>query len=225
MENKVQKENIIDLKQFRLNKHQLNEIRKNNPWINLYDRPFIGTEEVRQFSYCKRIIFFRYILHSPMKQTYKMEFGAKKHEKLQKMANKSKDGYAQKYYNVYLTDSELGLVGLIDYFEFDGKEAYPVEIKSGNIPPEGIDNPHKYQVTAQAILIEKNFDFLVKKVRVYYSKHGKVVDYLIGIEDKLKVMNIIEQIKKLLASEKMPNPTRDKGKCIDCECRNYCLRG
>lgn len=225
MEKDVQKENLLELKQFELNGYQLSEIRSNYPIINLYDKPFIGTEEIRQFSYCKRILFFRHIIHAPMKQTYKMEFGAKKHEKLQKMANRSKEDYAQKYYNVYLTDPQLGLVGLIDYFEFDGKEAYPVEIKSGNIPPEGIDNPHKYQVTAQAILIEKNFNFLVKKVRVYYSKHNKIVDYPIGVEEKLKVMKIIDEINKLLASEKMPEPTKDKGKCIDCECRNYCLRG
>lgn len=225
MEKNVQEENLINLDQFKLNKYQLSEIRKNYPMVNLFDKPFIGTEEVRQFAYCKRILFFRYVLRAPMKPTYKMEFGAKKHERLQKIVNKSKEGYTQKYYNVYLTDPLLGLVGLIDYFEFDGKEAYPVEIKSGHILPEGIDNPHKYQVTAQAILIEKNFDFLVKKVRVYYSKHNKIVDYPIGVKDKLKVMEFTNQINKLLASEKIPETTKDKGKCIDCECRNYCLRG
>ncbi|MHA1439580.1 MAG: CRISPR-associated protein Cas4 [Promethearchaeota archaeon] len=216
---------IENLKEYCLNKHQLDEIRKNYPMVNLYESPLIGTEEVRQYCYCKRIIFFRHILHSPMKQTYKMEYGAKKHEKLQKIANKSEEKYAQKYYNIYLTDSQTGLVGLIDYFEFDGKEAYPVEIKSGNMPPEGHDNPHKYQVTAQAILIEKNFDFLVKKVRVFYSKYNKVIEYPIGIEDKLKVMNIIKKIRRLIESEKIPEPTKNKGKCIDCECKNYCLRG
>lgn len=220
--NSIDSENIKD---YILNKHQFNILRLNNPMINLYEKPIIGTEEIRQFSYCKRILFFRHIIHAPMKQSYKMEFGTKKHKMLQKISNKSKENYTQKYYNVYLTDPFLGLVGLIDYFEFNGKEAYPVEIKSGNIPLESIDNPHKHQVTAQAILIEKNFDFLVKKVRVYYSKYKKIVDYSIGIEDKLKVIEIISDIKKLLALEQIPKPTKDRGKCIDCECRNYCLRG
>ena len=211
-------------KEYLLNKHQLNKIRSNYPRINLYDKPYIGTEDIRQFAYCKRKLYFRYVIRAPMKQTYKMEYGTEEHNKFQKEVSKAKE-YVQKYYNIYLSDPQLGLVGLIDYFEFDGKEAYPIEIKSGNIPPKGLENPDKLQVTAQAILIEKNFDFLVKKVCVYYSKYKKVIDYPIRIEDKLRVMKFIEEINKMLTSEKIPNPTKNKGRCIDCECRNYCLRG
>jgi len=145
-----------DFKYLKVNDTELNEFRKRYPKFNLYEKPLIGTEEIRQFVYCKRILFFRHVLHAPMKQTYKMEYGTKKHEELEKLSKKSKDT-TNKYFNIYLTDSKLGLVGLLDYFEFDGNEAYPVEIKSGNIPPGNLDNPHKYQVTAQALLIEKNF--------------------------------------------------------------------
>lgn len=215
---------LNDIRQYKLNKYQLDDLRKNYPMIHLYDKPLIGSEEIRQFEYCKRILFFRHVVQAPMLKTYKMEQGAQKHEQLQKMASNAEE-YAQKYYNIYLTDPEIGLVGLIDYFEFDGKEAYPVEIKSGNIPPEGLENAHKCQVAAQAMLIEKNFDFLVKMVRVYYSKHDKVVDYPIGIEDRQKVLKIIVEINKMLASERIPVPTNDKGKCVDCECQKYCLRG
>lgn len=214
-----------DITDYILNKHQLSVIRANNPKVHLYEKPIIGTEEIRQFVYCKRILFFRHIIQAPMRQTYKMKYGAKKHKRLQKIANKLEEGTAQKYYNIYLTDPQLGLVGIIDYFEYDGIEAYPVEIKTGNIPPKGFDNPHKYQVTSQAILIEKNFDFLVKKGRVFYSKFNKTVDYLITIEDKLKLMQILKEIREMLSSEKIPESTNNIRKCVDCQCRNYCLRG
>ena len=52
--NSIDSENIKD---YILNKHQFNILRLNNPMINLYEKPIIGTEEIRQFSYCKRIIF------------------------------------------------------------------------------------------------------------------------------------------------------------------------
>ncbi len=211
------------LGKFRLNNRQLDDIRKLCPRVNLYNKPLIGTEEIRQFAYCKRILYFRHIVHAPMKQTYKMEEGENKHEQLQQSKNATKNT-SQKYYNIYLTDPDLGLVGLIDYFEFDGNEAYPIEIKSGNDPPKDLDNPHKYQVVAQAMLIEKNFDFLVKMVRIFYSKLDKVVDYPITIEDKLAVLKIVEEITEMLSSEQMPESTNDIGKCVDCECKNYCLR-
>lgn len=219
----MSKENNI-LKEYLLSESKLNQIRKRFPKINLYSKPLIGTEEIRQYVYCKRIIFFRYVLNAPMKRTYKMEYGMKKHEKLQKFANKNKDA-PQKYFNIYLTDPESGLVGLIDYFEFDGKEAYPVEIKTGKNPLGKINNSHKLQVAAQSILIEKNFDFLVKKVKIFYSKSQKIVEYPINIENKLQVLEIIDEIIKLIESEKIPDPTNHEGKCIDCECRNYCMRG
>lgn len=203
---------------------RLARLRKEFPKVNLYNYPFVGTEDVRQHVYCPRIIYFRHVLKAPMIKTFKMSQGEEKHEKLQGMKKDSQEKGPDKYYNVYLTDSRLGLVGLIDYFEFDGHEAYPVEIKSGRSPPQGMEDPHKYQVTAQALLIEVNFDFLVKKVRVYYSKQDKVIDYSINAEDKLKVMEIVRKIQQVIMKETIPPPTSDQGKCVDCECKLYCLR-
>ncbi|TXT64768.1 MAG: putative CRISPR-associated protein Cas4 [Promethearchaeota archaeon] len=211
------------LRKYRLGRDELNNIRRAYPNINLFEKSLIGTEEIRQYIYCKRKIFFRYVLNSPMRQTYKMQYGLEKHEELQKLSNKSHEK-TQKYFNIYLTDSEVGLVGVIDYFEYDGNEAYPIEIKSGNIPPEGMKNPDKYQVAAQALLIERNFDFLVKKVRVFYLKYEKFIEYPIGIEDKLNVLKVIKEIQEMIHSEKIPDPTSHKNKCRDCECNTYCLR-
>ncbi|MHA1375518.1 MAG: CRISPR-associated protein Cas4 [Promethearchaeota archaeon] len=214
----------ISLKKYKLNKYQLNEIRVNYPKVHLNEMALIGTEEIRQFSYCKRILFFRHIIHAPMKKSYKMEYGTEKHAHLQKYLKNSDEECLQKYFNVYLSDPDTGLVGLIDYFEFNGSEAYPVEIKTGRIPPEGLDYSHKNQIIAQAILIEKNFDFLVKKAKIYYSKSEKIVNYPLQMEDKLSVLKIIGEIRQMLIKEILPKPTIYLGKCIDCECKNYCLR-
>ena len=43
------------------------------------------------------------------------------------------------------------------------------------------------------------------------------------IEDKLAVIKFVEQITEMLASEQVPEPTGDIGKCVDCECKNFCL--
>jgi CRISPR-associated exonuclease Cas4 len=213
------------LENFSLNKYQLDEIRNRYPKVHLFDSPIIGTEEVRQFSYCKRILYFRHIIHAPMLISYKMKYGIDKHEHLQKYTKNSDEEYIQKYFNVYLNDPDIGLVGLIDYFEFNGSEAYPVEIKTGRIPPEGLENPHKNQIIAQAILIERNFDFLVKKAKIYYSGSKKVINHPIKVEDKLNVLKIIGDIREMLTNERIPAPSSDVGKCEDCECKNYCLRG
>lgn len=216
-------ESLEEYKEYRFDEAQFEKAKEDLPNLNLYVKPLIGTEQIRQFVYCKRILYFRNVLHAPMKKTYKMEYGEKKHDKLQQIANKTEET-VQKYFNVYLKDPKIGLVGLIDYFEYDGNEAFPIEIKSGNQPPDGIDNPHKLQVAAQAILIEKGFDFLVKKVRIFYSKEQEMVEYPIKIEDKLRVLRLIDEIHQMLMTEKIPEPTIHEGKCVDCECKLYCLR-
>ncbi|MBN1800682.1 MAG: CRISPR-associated protein Cas4 [Candidatus Lokiarchaeota archaeon] len=211
------------LKEYQLNRYQFQELRALYPGLNLYDQPLVGTEDVRQYAYCHRILYFRHVLRAPMLKTYKMEYGQKKHEELQKMKNSTSEEYSQKYYNVFLTDADLGLLGLIDYFEYDGNAAFPVEIKSGNVPPNGLNFSHKLQVVAQAILIEKNFDFAVTKARIYYIKDQQVVDYELAIDDKMDCIEVVRKIQKLLKSEAIPLPTEDKGKCVDCECRKYCF--
>jgi CRISPR-associated protein Cas4 len=216
-------ENQSILKEFVMNPYQLSTLRHNYPKMNLYSKPIIGTEEIRQYSYCKRKIFFRYVLNGPMRQTYKMKYGTEEHETFQKKISQSEE-YIQKYYNIYLTAPKMCLVGLIDYFIFNGIEAFPVEIKTGNIPQGSLENPDKMQVSAQAILIENNFDFLVNKVRVYYSKPDKIKDYSIYADDKIKVIKKVEEIQSMIKSENIPERTPNKNRCRDCECNKYCLR-
>ncbi len=221
MNKKNQGENNI-LKDFIMNAYQLNSIRNTSPKVHLYEQPIIGTEEVRQYSYCKRRIYFRYVLNAPKRETYKMKYGTEEHERLQKkMGNSEKD--IQKYYNIYLTLPKLGLVGLIDYFIFDGHQAFPVEIKTGNIPKGTLNNPDKMQVTAQAILLENNFDFLVNKVKIYYSKSDTMKQYSINGEDKFNVIKKVRAIQNIIISETMPEKTPIENRCRDCECKNYCL--
>ncbi len=211
------------LKEFIMNPYQLNSIRKSLPKMHLYEQPLIGTEEIRQYTYCKRKIYFRHVMKAPMRQTYKMKYGVEEHERFQKRIGESED-YIQKYYNIYLVAPKLGLVGLIDYFIFDGQEAFPVEMKTGNIPYSPLENPDKMQVSAQAILIENNFDFLVQKVRVYYSKTDTIKDYVIDSSDKLNVLKKVRGIQSMISSEKIPEGTPNENRCRDCECNKYCLR-
>ncbi|MHA1148575.1 MAG: CRISPR-associated protein Cas4 [Promethearchaeota archaeon] len=217
---------IVDsLSLYKVSAKELGELRDFYPHIHLFLMPYIGTEDIRQYKYCKRKLFFRYILNAPMKKTYKMEVGQEKHMELQLLKEKSKDKSVDKYFNIYLTDHELSLVGLIDYFEFDGDEAYPVEIKSGHIIyDKGVSSPDISQAIAQALLIERNFNFLVKKVKIAYIKEEKIVDYTISIEDKLKIIKVIREVQNMLFSEQMPPPIEFEGRCSDCECRSYCLR-
>lgn len=135
-----------------------------------------------------------------------------------------REGEFDKYYNVYLRDEELGLIGLIDYLESDGDELIPVEYKTGN-PQDGSESDyHRAQLIAQAVLVERHFHRYVRKVKIVYEKLSAPITYEIEAEDKIRILQILETIRDIIREEAIPAPTPHKAKCQDCEFWRMCLR-
>ncbi len=156
--------------------------------------------------------------------TFKMQQGAKKHDGLIRKHHYAQEGELERYYNVYLTDAALGLIGLVDYMETDGDEIVPVEYKTGH-PQDGSDSDyHRAQLIAQALLIERQFHRFVRRVKVVYEQRDDPVIYEISGEDKVRILRLLEEMRELIVSEVMPAPTPHEAKCADCEFWRVCLR-
>jgi len=203
-----------------LGKFDLNKFEIKDPII------LISAEEMRQYVYCKRIPYFRRVMHVKGFKSYKMERGEKYHDK--EIRNKYLEKPApnlERYYNIYLKDDELGLLGLLDMFEFDGNEAYPVEFKTGHPSRSSLENHHLAQVIVQALLIESEFDFLVRKAKIVYIDYNyDVIFHEITVEMKRKILRNVEMIREMVFTEKLPDITIKAGKCQDCEYFPYCRK-
>ena len=185
---------------------------------------YLTSEDMRQFVYCPRIIYFRYVMKIRLQSTYKMTRGEEIHEQEIRKKTSYKDGSFTKYYNLYIKDKELNIAAILDYLEFDGTEGIPVDIKTGHCYQNPISDHHLAQLLFQAILVERKFNLAVRKVKVVYKKDNLEHSYDISVEDKVKIFKNISKMRSIIEGEVIPSPTPTVAKCTDCEFWNYCQR-
>ena len=183
-------------------------------------------EDIRQHAYCKRIVFFRHVMGIWPIKTYKMARGEEIHETKARRHDVFIDGTTERYHNIWMQSTRLGIGALLDAFEFTGTEVYPVEIKTGHAPDDRGTTEIEYhvvQLVAQAMLLEEAFNMLVSRARVRYVDAG--VDHFIPImiDDKQALIRRLREIRETIQFEIIPPPTTQQGKCVDCEFWSYCM--
>jgi len=125
-------------------------------WEALRPRHIFTAEDIRQYAYCKRKPYFRYVLRKGFKPSVKMVRGDRVHQETCRAKRVERGGGTSRYYNVYLRSETLGLAAIIDYFEYDGKEITLVDVKTGS--SDKIPKGYYLQMAALALLVEVCLD-------------------------------------------------------------------
>ena len=175
-----------------------------------------SAEDIRQYYYCKRIIYYRYVLRARVRETYKMRKGREIHEKAM---IKNADGDVK--YGVYLISEDLGLVAVIDALIVKDGFADIIEFKFGDLDRRMRDS-HKAQLAAQAILVESLLGLRVRKIIIYNPEKEEKREVRLVNYHREMVREALKDMKRIVIEEDLPEPTEDRGKCIDCEYRVFC---
>jgi CRISPR-associated exonuclease Cas4 len=181
--------------------------------------------DLKQWFYCPRVVYWTYCLPVPKRLTYKMEHGAEQHEVLAALERRRElraYGLAngQRLFHVPLFSARLGLSGLLDLLIIteDG-QYFPVEFKetTGRIGAN-----HRYQLAGYAVLMEDVYNVEVNAGFIYRIPLKRVTMVNITAALKRKVRTALEEMRAMLDAERMPPPTAQRGKCVDCEFRRFC---
>jgi len=124
----------------------------------------------------------------------------------------------ERFFHVPLSSTKLGLSGLLDLLIVTDRY-YPVEFKE-TLGPISIN--HKAQLTGYALLVEETYETRVETGFVYRIPTHQVTVVPITASLRRKVLEDLQAINEMLKTEQMPPPTPQRGKCIDCEFRNFC---
>ncbi len=179
--------------------------------------------DIKQYVYCPRIIYFTYVCPVQKKVTRKMRYGQEAHLELDRLEKRRtfkrynfKDG--ERKFHTSLYSPRLGLGGKLDMHILAEGEIFPVEFKHSS---QGTSLNHKYQLVAYAMLLEDTYN---KPVRYGFicTDAGKVTPLEVTPNTRAFVKEILEKIRLLVSKEWMPNKAGKKGKCVDCEYRNFC---
>lgn len=120
-----------------------------------------------------------------------------------------------------LFSKKLRLKGVIDRVEVHDGHYTPVELKTGNMPREGIWPNHRIQLSSYILLLREKFR----------SEFG-FVEYLdYGVRRKVAMNPFLEQevaelvsaVHDLLESDKLPLICNNKNKCAKCALRESCF--
>ena len=90
---------------------------------------------------------------------------------------------------------------------------------------EKIDPSIELQLGVQSILVEKHLKLKVKKIRIHSTVDNKEVVEELTDGIRTRVLKTLQEMRKIIAEEEIPEPTPEEKKCRDCECWRYCLRG
>ncbi len=196
--------------------------RSENTWIT--------PSEVMEYLYCPRFIYFMHNLLIPQneEQRYKVMIGRNIHNlktKINKEYLRKKIGVKKKLIDVYLSSHIYGIRGIIDeVLTLDDGTMAPLDYKFAKFKNK-IFNTLKYQAVLYGILIEANFNISVKKGFVCFVRsNNRVIKIDITNEDKEKILNIIDEMFKIIELGYFPKRTKYRNRCIDCCYRNVCIK-
>jgi len=184
----------------------------------------IRVNDIKQYAYCPRVVFYQYCMPVEKKATWKMEQGKVAEAEIDKLEKRRKlreyrlaDG--ERRFHVWLNSGRIGLSGKIDLLIDSPEGLFPVDFKLTTGRPH---KNHVAQLCGYALLLEDCYDREVTKGFVYLIPINDAVVFDLTPERKKETRGVISEIRQMIEGEQMPAPTPVRNRCTDCEYRNYC---
>jgi CRISPR-associated exonuclease Cas4 len=184
----------------------------------------LRVNDLKQFEYCPRIVFYNTVMPVERKSTVKMERGKEIELKLDALeARRTLRRYrlaeGQRRYHVWLSSDRLGLSGRLDLLIVARDGCYPVDFKHTR------DRPHRnhvLQVGGYALLVEEVMQKPVPAAFIYIAPRNQLVRVVVTEGLKGLVRKRLDQIREMIREQFLPEPTPVRARCEECEFRNYC---
>lgn len=184
---------------------------------------FVVTD-LRQWEYCRRVVYYQYCMPLLRPATFKMELGTVRHE--EEKGREQRRGMrlygvpdGERVFDLYLEDAELRLGGKPDLVIVRDAECIPVEYKNST---RKVEKPVKMQLAAYALLLEANGYAAVQRGMVYAIPRRRVTEVALSARWRKKVRAALAEMRDAVEGERMPKPPKARGKCVDCEYRRFC---
>jgi len=180
--------------------------------------------DLKQYAYCPRVVYYHYVLPVERKVTYKMVRGKMVQEEIQRLESRRK---LKRYhldsgtrtFDVWIRSRQLGLSGKLDMLIETASDCFPVDFKWTK---GGVQRNHLLQLAGYSLLVEEHLSKLVSTAFVYLVAQNDVVPCAMTQALKRECVLTLEEIRKMIREERFPDAPRQRGKCVDCEYRNYC---
>ena len=184
----------------------------------------LRVNDIKQYAYCPRIVFYQYAMPVDKKATWKMEQSKIEEAEIDRLEKRRKlSGYrlleGERRFHFRLTSAHLGLTGKLDLLINSPEGLFPVDFKWTTGRPH---RNHIFQLCGYALLLEDHFQQLVTKGFVYLIPISDAVVFDLTDDLKEQTRTMLLEIRRMIEKEEMPPPTPVRNRCTDCEYRNFC---
>lgn len=191
----------------------------------MLDNEYLFTiTDLKQYSYCPRVVFYEQCLPHVRPRTYKMEAGEALHEDEPKRAvRRSVQAYAldagRREFEVAITSPTLGLTGIIDEVVYgDDGQVFPVDYKLA----KKVGKNHRIQLTAYGLLLSEALQQPIDFGYVYLIAKRQMVKVAFTDTLRQEVQMALQAVYTIATQELMPPPAQNRIQCVDCEFRRFC---
>jgi len=147
------------------------------------------------------------------------------HERVHAEHHESRRTFRQEYSTV-VRSLEYGLIGKCDlveiWFSKDKKiqKVSPVEFKRGREKEKDVD---RVQLCAQALCLEEMLNIDIESGQIYYLQEHRRKNVELNTTLRQETISLIDRIREIQESEKIPLAQYGKRKCDNCSLVNECM--
>ena len=184
----------------------------------------LRVNDLKQWEYCPRVVFYNTVMPVPRKSTVKMQRGKEVEIKLDALESRRtlrryhlSEG--ERRFQVWLNSPAMGLSGKLDLLIVSSEACYPVDFKYTRDRPR---RNHILQMAGYALLAEDAMQKSAPTGFVYLIPSNQLVR--INITGALKTLAAqrLREIREMIREALLPEPTSVRARCEECEFRNYC---
>jgi len=184
----------------------------------------LRVNDLKQFQYCPRIVFYNTVMPVERKSTVKMQRGKEEEFKLDALEKRRtlaryQLGAGERRFHVGIESSKLGLSGKLDLLIVSPQGYFPVDFKYTRGRPH---RNHVFQLAGYAILVEEEFQTQVETAFIYLAPVQTVIAIRISPQLKERTLNLLAEIRNMIQEGILPPATEVRSRCTECEFRNYC---
>lgn len=189
----------------------------------------VSARDVMNYAYCPRIVYFERVLRAPQATTVKEVAGREKHAEQSRLEKRRESRrhfvWTRKLREVHLESESLGCTTVLDLLLIDDNagEAVPMQFKNSVSPPV-LYRGQKLQILLESVLAEEKFGINVPYGLVKFLQDSRIFRVETGGEDKQRLCESLKEIRMIVESEAMPEPTACERRCVDCCFKRRCLR-
>lgn len=184
----------------------------------------LRVNDLKQYEYCPRVVFYQYVMPVERKTTFKMEHGRSAEDRLDELERRRgmrryglPDG--RRHFHVWLTSDSLGLSGKLDLLIESSNGWYPVDFKETT---GAVRSNHLVQLCGYAFLVEEMYGGSVPQGFIYLIPGDRVEPVALTDQLRADTLNALDWIREMVRLQRVPEPTEIRARCTDCEYRNYC---